>query len=304
MRLTFTLRKEHLAVLGAFLAGLGLVAAVTLLTRDDGPGSPTAVASDPATASPAAASTTPEIAEDTPTPRPRPSPTQTPFAPTATATSTPYTAPSATATAVPTDTPRPPPTRAEPGAGYAFIGAVWPDDAIPVAYCVNPSDPPVGTNGAPIMSAQAFAAAVQRAFQAWQDVAASYISFTYTGICDNDPFDRRDGVNTVGWGWLYSSAIGVAGPSATHGKFLRQSSFGQIYEMDLAMDIRYAQSFDDESEYVTHVLPNVILHEVGHFVGLDHSSDPCSIMQPVIQDAPAVLCTVDAAGAAALYPAQ
>jgi hypothetical protein len=28
------------------------------------------------------------------------------------------------------------------------------------------------------------------------------------------------------------------------------------------------------------VLPHILLHEAGHFIGLDHSDVPCSVMQP------------------------
>jgi hypothetical protein len=196
-------------------------------------------------------------------------------------------------------TPVPP----QPGSGYAFIGAVWSDDSIPVPYCVNPAEPPIDSNGSPLMTGEAFAAAVRSAFQTWENVSGSYIAFRYTGLCTNDPFDTRDGVNTVGWGWLFSTAIGLAEPNATHGHFLRQSSFGQMYELDMLIDVRFAQSFDDEADYIGRVLPTILLHEIGHFVGLDHSEDPCSIMQAVIaEDGQPVLCEVDANGVRALYP--
>jgi hypothetical protein len=152
------------------------------------------------------------------------------------------------------------------------------------------------------MTDQAFAAAVRRAFQIWQDVPGSYIAFSYGGLCTNDPFDFRDQVNTVGWGWLFDTAIGITGPSTTHGRFQRQGSAGEYYEADVIVDVRYALSFDDESHYITRVLPVILLHEFGHVVGLDHSSDPCSIMQVTITDRLPVLCAVDENGARVLYP--
>ncbi|HWC30364.1 MAG TPA: matrixin family metalloprotease [Dehalococcoidia bacterium] len=183
-----------------------------------------------------------------------------------------------------------------------MIGAVWADDSIPVRYCVNPANGPLNSAGAPLMSDAAFAAAVRRAFQTWQDISGSYIAFAYTGLCSADPFDFRDQVNTIGWGWLFSSAIGLTGPSISHGRFQRQSSQGQYFEGDIVIDVRYALSFDDEAEYINRALPAILLHEVGHFIGLDHSNDPCSIMVAVITDNPPVLCAVDMNGARALYP--
>jgi Matrixin len=295
--MTVTLRLAHLAIAAAFLAGVLVIvgAALALDSNDAGPKT-----ADSTRSAAIFASATP-VATQTPAPtvyatEAHATVLPSPSAPTPQA-SIP-TSPTPDTAAAPVSTPAHP----LPGDGYAFIGAVWADDFMPIPYCVNGADPPVDSTGAPLMSAAQFAQTVQHAFQTWQDVPGSYVSFSYQGICSNDPFDTRDQVNTVGWGWLFSSAIGVAAPSATHGQFLRQSSFGQIYELDIVVDVRYAQSFDDEAEYINRALPYVLLHEIGHFIGLDHSEDPCSIMQPVIVDAPPVLCEVDRDGARALYP--
>jgi hypothetical protein len=152
-----------------------------------------------------------------------------------------------------------------------------------------------------MVSTEVFVSLVREAFAIWEAVPTSYISFAYQGTCDTDPFDSRDGVNTVGWGWLFGAAIGLADPSATHGNFQRQS-LGQLYEMDLVMDTRYGQSFDNPAEYIGRDLPHILLHEVGHFIGLDHSENECSVMYPVgIGEG---LCSVDVAGVSALYPVE
>ena len=290
----------HLAIAAAFLAGVGLVAGVAL-ALDAGGDAPQAIQAPPA----------PDIQptrapEPTRTPRPSPAatatsePTEQPASPTqppATATTAPTAITVQAADPLPVSTPLPP----EPGGGYEFTGAVWADESIPISYCVNPADPPIDSSGGPLMTDEAFAAVVRNAFQTWENVAGSYIAFSYTGLCSNDPFDTRDRVNTVGWGWLFSTAIGVAAHGATHGQFQRDSSFGQIYEIDLVIDVRFAQSFDDEADYINRALPAILLHEIGHFIGLDHTENGCSIIQAVFTGAPA-LCEVDANGARALYP--
>jgi hypothetical protein len=210
----------------------------------------------------------------------------------------------AAATAPPTPTPAP---SAAPQAVQTdisgrieFIGAVWPDDALPVRYCVNPAEMPVRSDGSKLMSDEAFATMVRSAFQTWQDVPESRIAFAYQGICRSDPWNNRDSVNTVGWGWLFGRAIGLADPSGTNGRFLRQNSTGQLFEVDLVIDIRFAQSFADPTDYLQRHLPHIILHEAGHFLGLGHANEPCSVMRPA--GVGSGLCWVDVAAASQLYP--
>lgn len=181
-----------------------------------------------------------------------------------------------------------------------FIGAIWAESSIPVTYCVNPDNPPIGTGGGPILSPDQFVAAVTEAFQTWESLPESSIRFVYQGICSSDPGDRGDGINTVGWGWLFGQAAGVATWNATHGAFLRQDSYGQIYEMDIIVDVRHPQSLDDPSGYLSEVLQHILLHEVGHLIGLGHATEPCSVMRP--SGVGSGLCWVDIAAVATLYP--
>jgi hypothetical protein len=189
--------------------------------------------------------------------------------------------------------------------GYEFIGSVWDSAQMPVPYCVNPWDIPVGSYGEPILSWDEWAGMVQWAFQTWEDASNGHISFDFQGFCDNDPFDNRDGVNTVGWGWLWGTAVGLDDPSSTNGQFLRNEAFGQIFESDIVIDQRFAQSFDDVRPYIDLVLPHVLLHETGHFAGLDHSRDDCSIMAAFIgplESITTALCEDDYWGINLLYP--
>jgi hypothetical protein len=183
---------------------------------------------------------------------------------------------------------------------YRFIGAVWPDWNLPVPYCVNVNDIPVGTYGTPIMSGEAFAGQVQYAFQQWQDVSGGWISFAYQGYCDNSPWDDRDGVNTVGWASLFENAVGATGPQMSHSKYLRDGTFGEIYESDIIIDTRLAQSYEDPTYFIQVELPHILLHEAGHFAGLDHSEVECATMAPV--GLRFGFCQDDIDGIRALYP--
>lgn len=182
---------------------------------------------------------------------------------------------------------------------YAFLGAKWPDHAIPVPYCVNPAGIPLTSTNQQIMSPQAFVQAVRNAFDTWQRLPDSYIAFEFTGICNNDPRVGNDGVNTVGWGRLGGGAAGVAAIGATHTTPLRRSLAGHLLEVDITIDDRTHLGFDQQT-YLNQIFPVIILHEVGHFLGLAHSERGCAVMAP--SSLQLELCEDDIEGARILYP--
>jgi predicted Zn-dependent protease len=58
------------------------------------------------------------------------------------------------------------------------------------------------------------------------------------------------------------------------------------------------------SLYVNVALPNILLHESGHFFGLQHTKEPCSIMRPMIDDIVGGICDYDRDTLRELYPAS
>jgi hypothetical protein len=185
---------------------------------------------------------------------------------------------------------------------YEFIGARWPAVAMPIPYCVNASGIPIGAGNKLVMTPEEFAQQVQRAFGEWQRATDSAISFRNMGFCDSDAWDRGDGVNTVGWDGLGGGVVGLEHSLESEGISVREGKLGEIYEADIVIDTFLAQSYDDISEYLRDVLPHILLHETGHFIGLGHSRHPCATMAPY--GLRSGLCQDDMDGARTLYPSN
>jgi hypothetical protein len=99
-----------------------------------------------------------------------------------------------------------------------------------------------------------------------------------------------DGQNGAGWAALEEGTLGVTvyNPS--------------IDEADMGINTGYAWNLGCQELSTSFDLQTVILHENGHVVGLDHSSDINAIMYPSYQQANCSLGTDDINGIRALYP--
>ncbi len=182
---------------------------------------------------------------------------------------------------------------------FEFIGAKWNDASLPVPYCVNPVGIPNGRAGSPVMTQDQFVSLVRRSFDRWQQLADSYITFRYTGWCYNDPRNGNDGSNTVGWARAGGSIAGVTLPGASQETPFTHNLAGDLTEVDIFIDDRIIL-FVDENYYINHLLPVIVLHEIGHFVGLGHSNVGCSVMTP--SSTQLEFCSDDTVGVRTLYP--
>lgn len=192
-----------------------------------------------------------------------------------------------------------------PGLSQRDVGAYrlatyfWPDHRIPVPYCVNPTGIPAGDDGVPIMTGQEFIQEVIAAFDKWRSVGLSRIWAVYVGPCpDSLAGDNDDGVNTVGWGALAGPQVGLT----------RVRSFvatREAIEADLILDnYSVRRVFAGEmDQYRRKVLPAILAHEAGHFLGLDHSPDPRALMYDTLPDGELIQepQADDVAGISALY---
>ncbi len=177
---------------------------------------------------------------------------------------------------------------------YVPFGPRWPDARMPVPVCANPAGMPKDDSGHPLMSDADFGELVRRAFAEWQALPSSYVTVNYAGLCANDPLAHGDFSDTVGWAPLPD-------PEAA-GYTWVLSLGGDIWEADTVISNggvlnRYAGQM---TYYRDTVLPVTILHEAGHFRGLDHSPAGCALMSKDRFNAQ--LCQDDIDGMASLYP--
>lgn len=139
-------------------------------------------------------------------------------------------------------------------------------------------------------------AEVQRAMLDWTRVSCTSLTARWNGTTSTRP-EPYDGVSIIGWlesSWPYdASAIGVTRP---------QFGGGRIGEAEMEMNgvnytwITGAGRGREVNAY------SIILHEGGHYYGLDHSSDPAATMYYAYSGGIASLVADDQNGICALYP--
>ncbi len=141
--------------------------------------------------------------------------------------------------------------------GSATVSLKW--GSSPVRYFVN-------TGSVPGVSADQFRAAVDRAFQTWQAVPTSSVSFEFAGDTDAQPLDD-DNMSTLGF--LPRPDLDRVLASTN---FLIDTRTGQILESDIFFNSIYSWSVSDAGEEGFYDLQSIATHEIGHFQGLGHSA--------------------------------
>lgn len=167
---------------------------------------------------------------------------------------------------------------------FATTGLVWDNATATQRY--NPSGQPV--------SGQSALTGTQ---SSWNN-AGSRFRFVNGGTTSTCPSlvpgcaggQRFDGENGVGWAALEEGTLGVTvyNPS--------------IDEADMGINTGYPWNLGCQELGTSYDLQTVLLHENGHVVGLDHSSDTGAIMYPSYQQADCTLGQDDINGIRSIYP--
>ena len=137
------------------------------------------------------------------------------------------------------------------------VDVKWP--AGPVRYFVNDRDVP-GVTAADLR------AAVGRAAATWQAVPETSLSFEFQGMTAATP-NQLDGRNTLGF--LDRPDLDrVLGATS----LLLDAATGQIVEADIFFNTQFPWSVSASGEAGRVDVESVVLHELGHLVGLGHSA--------------------------------
>lgn len=132
-------------------------------------------------------------------------------------------------------------------------------------------DPPLvrwfATNrGVPGVTANEFQAALQRAFQTWQDVPTATLEFSFAGLTSLEPFEDDD-LSVVGF-QAHPEMDRVLGATT----FVYDETNGELIEADIFFNSAFEWSTAAGGDPNRFDLESVAVHEIGHFLGLGHSA--------------------------------
>jgi YD repeat-containing protein len=169
-------------------------------------------------------------------------------------------------------------------------GPVWHSGVITWSLATT-----AGPSGAPFSGylGSEYVSAVQSAFATW----AAATGLTFEQVPDSAQSDIR-----IGWGSFLTPMSGILGYTNYSG--VAGGMTGSIIRLEDPTQDPSASGDGASLSYNGTSFSQVLLHEIGHALGLGDSSDPTSIMHPTLTSENTTLSSTDASQAHALYSGE
>lgn len=155
---------------------------------------------------------------------------------------------------------------ADPAFAYLKFGVTVGGRQITLKWAQTPVRYAVTAATVPGVTATDFQNAVQRAFDSWQSVPTSAISYQFAGVTNAVP-GRDDGVSTLGFANRPDLDRVLASTS-----FVVDAATGALVESDIFFNSAFSWSVAPNGEANRFDLESIALHEIGHLSGLGHSA--------------------------------
>jgi hypothetical protein len=139
--------------------------------------------------------------------------------------------------------------------GGNVVGIRWPAG---VRYYVS-------SRGVPGVPADELGRAAERAFSTWSTQGSAAVRSEFAGFTSSEPA-ADDGASVIGFQSLDDD--GVLGVTS----FLLDEETGEIVESDIALNADFPWSVAAAGEAGRHDVESIVLHEIGHLLGLGHSA--------------------------------
>jgi hypothetical protein len=154
----------------------------------------------------------------------------------------------------------------QPAFAYLKFGVTVGGRQVTLQWAQTPVRYSVSTQGAADVSVADFQDAVGRAFNTWQSVPTSTITYQFAGLTAAVP-GRDDGLSTLGF-QNRPDLDRVLGQT----RFVIDRTSGALVESDILFNTTFLWSVAPAGAANRFDLESVALHEIGHLSGLGHSA--------------------------------